>query len=398
VTGRRSIYRRIVSRTRWELSRLRRMPQLLSEATWNTPLHDLKARFGAVRQTEGALAAGSAAAIYVIFPTRGLQASHKLALRSLAAGGYAPIVVAHAPLAETERAELLTLCWRLIERPNFGYDFGGYRAGILSLGTGLARLDRLVFLNDSIWFPLPGAPDWLAQAEEKSVDFVGAVSNYGVPHVALDDYREAAWDYDPTRAGFHYCSFALWFGSAVLNDPAFLRFWRRFRLSDDKFRTVRRGEVGLSQFLLRRGFSHAETLGSALYGNEIRTMTAAELRHWIETLVIPEEPELEQLGLAVLAGLDRTGASDDARAYLLAAAARTGLAYALPMYAHSAHGHPMLKKSPLRLSASGAARTLAFLGTLEGPEAAVFLAEAEAIFRDRPALDPDPSARPHSSA
>jgi len=44
--------------------------------------------------------------------------------------------------------------WRVIERPNFGYDFGGYRDGILLLEAWGIAPERLLILNDSIWMPL----------------------------------------------------------------------------------------------------------------------------------------------------------------------------------------------------------------------------------------------------
>lgn len=383
MSAKRPLVKRIGGRVAWEARRILHLPRLLREVVWDTRLHDLRARFGAVRQTAGKVAETRRVTIYVIFPTGGLLESHKMALRYLVERGNAPVVVANAPLSPADRAQVLALCWRLIERPNFGYDFGGYRAGILSLGKDMALLETLALMNDSVWFPMPEATDWLAAAEALNVDFAGAVSNYAVAHPSLDRFREAAWDYDPAHPGFHYCSFALWFGRSVIGDPGFLNFWQRFRLTDNKFRTVQRGEVGLSQYLLSKGFSHGETLGSAQFGAEVERMDAAALEHWIRSLVVPEEPELANLGQEVLARRADADWPDLARAYLLTAAARTGMAYALPEYNLVVRGHPMLKKSPLRLAAEAARRTLHLLESQSGPEASVILAEAKAIVGQR---------------
>ncbi len=384
MTTKRPLVKRIAGRMAWEARKVLTLPRQLREALWDTRVHDLKARFGAVTQTAGAIAETRRVTIYVIFPTGGLLESHKVALRYLLGKGNAPVVVANAPLSPEDRAQLLALCWRLIERPNFGYDFGGYRAGVLSLGKDMARLETLTLLNDSVWFPMPDAKDWLAAAEALNVDFVGAVPNYAVPHLPLDRYLETAWDYDPGRPGFHYCSFALWFGRSVLAEPGFLQFWRRFRLTDNKFRTVQRGEVGLSQYLLSKGVSHGETLGSKEFGAEVAQMDRHALEHWIRSLVIPEEPDLDRLGQDVLARRAEADWQDHARAYLLTAAARTGMAYALPEYNLTVHGHPMLKKSPLRLAAKAAQRTMDLLQSRCGTEANVFLAEGKAIVSNRP--------------
>lgn len=95
--------------------------------------------------------------------------------------GYAPFVVSNLPLPEVERGRLLPSVWRYIERSNFGYDFGGFRDAVLELASDLPRMERLFFLNDSTWSPLPGGQDWLDAVESLGVDFAGAATNYGTP-------------------------------------------------------------------------------------------------------------------------------------------------------------------------------------------------------------------------
>ncbi|MBN8633084.1 MAG: hypothetical protein J0L76_19800 [Rhodobacterales bacterium] len=379
----RSLLSRIRGRLAWEAGRVAALPKLAGELLWDTPLHDLAARFGRVRVTTGAMPDSRRVAIYVIFPTDGLLESHRLALRHIADCGYAPLVVTHVPLSPGDREAVLGLSWRLIERPNFGYDFGGYRAAVLSLGDDLPSLSALALLNDSVWFPVPGGRDWLKVAEEAGTDVVGAVSNYGIQTVALDRPQDMRWAYDPSRPDFHYCSFALWFGPAVLNDPKFRTFWRRFHLTDNKFRTVRRGEVGLSQWLLARGYSHRESLGTASFGDEVGRMDAAEVEDWLKALIIPEEPDLAALGDALLARRGGPDWAQDARAYLLLAVARTGMSYALPAYALRVKGHSMLKKSPLKLALQGAERTVTLVETLQGPGADIVRVEARTLMAAR---------------
>ena len=84
-----------------------------------------------VRITEGALAATRRCAVYVVYPRLGLQDSHLTSLAYLARKGCAPLVVSNLPLTPQERERLQPLCWRLVERPNYGYDFGAYREGVL---------------------------------------------------------------------------------------------------------------------------------------------------------------------------------------------------------------------------------------------------------------------------
>lgn len=76
------------------------------------------------------MARNARVAVYVIFPRTGFEETHFLAVRALARAGYAPFIVSNAPLSPTDRDRLLPEVWRYLECPNFGYDFGAYRAAI----------------------------------------------------------------------------------------------------------------------------------------------------------------------------------------------------------------------------------------------------------------------------
>lgn len=86
-----------------------------------------------ITRLEGAVPCGDKIAIYLIFPRHSLLTSHLEAIRYIAAAGYAPLVVSNLPLTEDDRARVTAGAWRYLERPNFGYDFGGYRDAILDL-------------------------------------------------------------------------------------------------------------------------------------------------------------------------------------------------------------------------------------------------------------------------
>ncbi len=113
-----------------------------------TPYYD---RFMAKRSKVhvGALPMSRRIGLYLIFPQNGLLRSHLRALDHLIDNGYAPLVVSNLPLGEADLSLLKSRSFRVIERVNFGYDFGGYRDGILSLAKDFPRLERLVLLNDS---------------------------------------------------------------------------------------------------------------------------------------------------------------------------------------------------------------------------------------------------------
>jgi hypothetical protein len=338
-----------------------------------------------LRRSPGALPAGDRMAIYALYPAAGVQAGHLLALGALAAAGHAPLVVANGRLTEADRARLAATAWGVIERPNLGHDLGAYRVGVLALRDRLAGLRRLILMNDSIWYPLPGAEDWPARAEALGADLVGAVANGFADWTPGFDAERFVWSWDAGRADFHYGSFALSLGPRLLRDGGFVGFWQGLRLSRSKLHLVRRGEVGFSQWAIRAGYSHAATWDAAGLPDRLAGLDAPALHAVAAGLVVPEEPALEawRAGLvAATAGRDDADTADRLRRAILLVIARTGPAYAAPALGYGA-GYPCLKKSPLRLSAAGAAATLAFVRGLQGGASATIRAEAEALAAGR---------------
>jgi hypothetical protein len=363
----------------WRLSETRRH---LDDLTGRIR-YAVQRQTGALQVTDGAVQMSERLAVYALYPQQGIRDSHIHALRALYDCGYTTVAVSNLPLTEQDRARLAPLLWKLIERPNFGYDFGAYREGIRAVTPHLAGAQRLVLMNDSVWFPLPGGADWPLQAEGLGVDVAGAVSNYGVAMpeaLALDGFQ---WRYDPGLPQFHYCSFALSFGPVAVQHPAFTRFWRRIRLTDSKFHTVLRGEVALSRALIGAGLSHAETLRIKDLDTRLAALSTADLHRFVAELAIPEDLRLEALRQRVLA--DPEGPGQRVRLYsaALGIVALTGPAYAMPAYAHEVLGHPFLKKSPLRLSRPAAEATLRLSRRLPGTVGAAIHAEALELARAR---------------
>ena len=102
-------------------------------------LYDLRKKH-LMRVTEGALPPGAEIGIYLIFPNKGVLPSHLAMLGAMVAQGISPLVVSNHPLTDQDRATLAATAFRVIERPNIGYDFGGYRDAILSIAPMLPTL------------------------------------------------------------------------------------------------------------------------------------------------------------------------------------------------------------------------------------------------------------------
>jgi hypothetical protein len=314
------------------------------------------------RVFQGALPDSSRYVIYLMFPRNGLLVSHLKALAAFGERGYTPVVISNLPLSEDDRKRLLEGVGWLIERPNYGYDFGGYRDGILFIKDRLAQLDRLVLMNDSVWFPVPESRDWLGHAERMQADVVGAVANY------FSDPGAAApgeWRYDSSHPQFHYCSFALSFGQAVLRNKAFLGFWSGLRLSNDKVTTVLRGEVGLGQWIVRSGHSHRATLDISRLDEDLDCLNDGRVREVAENLIIPEDASLRGKKARLLSQHGGAMASrQDLKNFILKATAETGAAYALLDFSLNEKSFCFIKKSPLWLNEEDAKTTLKLISKL----------------------------------
>lgn len=298
------------------------------------------------QETIGAIPYNNKVAIYLIFPTHGVLASHLAAIEDIRASGYAPLVVSNIFLSAEDREALKSTVWKIIERMNFGYDFGGYRDGIMALEQLQPR--HLALLNDSVWFPTSASACWLTRAEDLGVDFAGAVSNYGSLPPRNDELLTSLWTYDDTRPKFHYCSFALLMGPRVLLDAEFYKFWRKFGLTNDKRLTIQSGEIGLSQFLIKKGFSHAETYGLRNLDQELTQLNNPEMLSVLSELIVPDTAEFHSHRKQLLRG-PKDGGEKTWRAQvislLIGAAAWNGAAYTLVGYRIASQNFPFLKKS-----------------------------------------------------
>ena len=201
---------------------------------------------GQVNIQKGAIALGNRVAVYLIFPSQGLLESHRISLRYMIKSGYVPVVVSNLRLSAEDQAELRNLCAYLVIRPNYGYDFGGYRDAMRVLESVMSKMEYVALFNDSAWFPIRPELDWLKDAESLHLDYVGSVCHEGMLSKGLTDFKTTPWTVDRTKKHFHYGSYSLLIGSKLLRSPAFGTFWHSFSPTGKKTLTILRGEIGLT--------------------------------------------------------------------------------------------------------------------------------------------------------
>lgn len=192
----------------------------------------------------GRLPLGQKIAIFLIYQPHGISPSTIATCNWLISEGYAPFLVLNCPLAEADRDRLLGLCWSLLERPNFGYDFGGYQDAIRLLNRDGARPERLIVMNDSIWAPMRS--DLLARIETDfaEADICGLLHDEKVIH----DTRGGM----PSKRS-HIESYFYLIRRSAWDHPAFQAFWRDYQMTDYKPHTIKRGEIGFSRRMMAAG-------------------------------------------------------------------------------------------------------------------------------------------------
>lgn len=205
-------------------------------------------------------------AVYLLFQPEGLSQSTYLACEYLVRKGFSPMVVSNASLNAADRERLQEVTWLVVQRPNYGYDFGGYREGILQLGELGCHPEELIMVNDSIWFPFPASCDPIDAVRSEKAGLVGLLSAEG---------KRSQLVHGIARPPF-ICSFFLFFRQEAIKSPAFSHFWSSYRYSNSKYKTIRRGERGLTYALSSAGVKCIGVL------NRLR------FDHWLDTLSFPE--------------------------------------------------------------------------------------------------------------
>lgn len=172
----------------------------------------------------------STLAVYVHYDPHGEIANHvQFALRQLRPAVSRLVFVTTAPLTDGARGAL-SMADEVIERPNSGYDFGSWQAGL----TAQRRwwdYDQLVLANDSVVGPLVPTEQILA-ARTTEV--------YGI--TISPQYLD------------HLQSYFMVFGARVAGDPYFRAFWQSMPPIDDREAVIDEYELGLARLLADLGY------------------------------------------------------------------------------------------------------------------------------------------------
>jgi len=191
-------------------------------------------------------------AILLIYQPAGLAESTFALCQDLINNGFSPFVVTNSPLSDADSAKLKSYCWKLMTRPNFGYDFGGYQDALFALRNIKSDLDHLIVMNDSVW--LEFTPDLWSRLSNINADVVGLIQE---DKIFVSSKTEKTIDYRNIQSYFYVFMNGAW------TSPWFWKFWTEYKMTSNKKRTIKNGEIGFSNFL----FSHNVKLKALISRN-----------------------------------------------------------------------------------------------------------------------------------
>ncbi len=290
--------------------------------------HDA-ARGRTIKTSTGALPQGANLAIFLIFQPKGVAPSVLTTCGHLVASGFSPIVISNCPLAPDDRTALQDLSCQVIERPNFGYDFGGYRDGVWSIQQSGATPESVLFLNDSVWFPVTANSTLLTDMLADPGEYIGT-------QVFGDVTRSG-------RARAFFGSYCFLIKRPLWQHPAFQGFWADYRVSSNKEITLRRGERAFSRQMLETTDKARATFDLTRFMALVDGLSDEGLVEAIRDMVVTA-PDLERRQTDLIAA-GELALPDDMRALLHASAASKNYIGAAPILSLRELGFPMIKKN-----------------------------------------------------
>ena len=304
--------------------------------------------------------------IFLIFPDCGLSKSHLRTLRYFIKNNFTPLVVSNFPISKKDKNMLLQNCWTLIERKNYGHDFGGYRDGILFLSEKIKDLDKLILINDSTWFPIIDDNSFIDFIDNSNLDFISATSHYGFKRLRLPLTKNGLYkpQFNFNNKNFHYASYVLSFSKKILKDKSFFKFWKNLRLSGAKNIVVRRGEIGLTQFVVKnRKYSHGSFINSKKLEEILKTFSKEVLLK-ISRETIIENTFLKKFKDKFIKNIDNFS-KDELIAFILIQVSRQIIVFTLIKFLIEDLKFPFLKKTLLKLDKHSAKDTFKIIKGLD---------------------------------
>lgn len=173
------------------------------------------------------------------------------------------LVLANVKLGEKALSQIRDKVWRIVHRRNIGFDFGAYKDGVKYLAAERPDAERVLLMNDSVFYASPGLDDFIARLLD-GADAISAFENWG--------------------EGYHMQSFAVGVSGEAFRHPAFQSFWKSYLPVNNRIHAIESGEKKLSDALLRAAKSSCVIYSVAELTQRMQNDASGEL---VEDYIIP---------------------------------------------------------------------------------------------------------------
>ena len=289
---------------------------------------------GNITVTKGNISNTGSIAIFLIFQPSGLSQSVINTCRHLVEAGFSPVVVSNGTLSPTDLKTLADSAHLVAERPNFGYDFGGYRDGLWLLNEKKIVPDEILFLNDSVWFPVWPQSDMLAEMQTSKGTYIGTQ--------VFGDTSSTA-----KKRGI-FGSYCFLIKAPLIKHVNFKEFWSQYKLSSNKEVTLRRGERAFSHLMLE-----SADVSNALYSKDrfervVSELKGEDLRYAVQDFVALD-PKLDIIRRDLMGQRSSVGWEETAKNLFLEGTRTKNYIGAAPVLSLTKLKFPMIKKNNERL-------------------------------------------------
>jgi Rhamnan synthesis protein F len=241
---------KIYDRARYPFDRIK-------QVHYDTNFHNL------TKTTSGKQTASDKVAVFFVYQPDKLGRSIFVTCKFLSEKGYSVILVSSTPISAIDKQDLTEHCWKILERPNYGYDFGGYRDGLRIMQESGIKPEKLIILNDSIWFPLSSECRLIERLDAENISFNSPV-----------------YEGNPRRSkkNQHFQSFFFLLDRRAIESSCFVDFWKNYKISSAKRVVLLRGEKGFSQAMFSGGFGKSLISTKIILSERLREQSNEFLR------------------------------------------------------------------------------------------------------------------------
>lgn len=224
-------------------------------------------------------ALGERVAVYLLYQPAGVSQITFHTVEMLRRSEFSVVVVSNTKLSRDDTRHLSKNAAVILERPNYGLDFGGYRDALLYLRDQQTPLSELLLLNDSVICVCGDLHEFISRIRHCAEEVISAVELRG-------GRSEAAL----------LTSYFLFFRRNVLQSLIFWEFWQYYQMANSRYTTVRRGERRLSRMVKTSEFSSRGMVScEGFSASTLDSLPITELERIIQYCALTDEKFIFQL-------------------------------------------------------------------------------------------------------